>query len=100
MTTENCCIWTATSNVSWITITSGNSGTGNGLVNYLVSANSGSQRIGTMTIGGQTFTVSQEGSTSSECSTWSDVITKYNAYVSGQATWTDVITCYNQYASP
>jgi hypothetical protein len=34
-----------------------------------------------------------------ECSTWTDVITKYNAYVSGQATWTDVITCYSQYAS-
>jgi len=33
------------------------------------------------------------------CSTWSDVITKYNAYVSGQASWNDVITCYNEYAS-
>jgi len=33
------------------------------------------------------------------CSTWSDVIGKYNSYVSGQATWTDVINCYNEYAS-
>jgi len=33
------------------------------------------------------------------CSTWSDVIAKYNTYVSNQADWTDVITCYNQYAS-
>jgi uncharacterized repeat protein (TIGR01451 family) len=33
------------------------------------------------------------------CSTWSDVIAKYNSYVSGQATWTDVINCYNEYAS-
>jgi hypothetical protein len=32
------------------------------------------------------------------CSTWSDVIGKYNAYVSGQASWNDVITCYNEYA--
>ncbi|MCX5886125.1 MAG: hypothetical protein NT096_09490 [Proteobacteria bacterium] len=36
---------------------------------------------------------------SPECSTWSDVISKYQAYVSGQATWNDVITCYQQYAS-
>jgi hypothetical protein len=34
------------------------------------------------------------------CSTWSDVISKYNTYVSGQANWSDVITCYNQYATP
>lgn len=34
-----------------------------------------------------------------ECSTWTDVISKYNAYVSGQAVWDDVIVCYQQYAS-
>jgi uncharacterized repeat protein (TIGR01451 family) len=34
------------------------------------------------------------------CSTWNDVIGKYNAYVGGQATWGDVINCYNQYVSP
>jgi hypothetical protein len=34
------------------------------------------------------------------CSTWSDVITKYNSYVSGQANWNDVITCYTEYTSP
>ena len=33
------------------------------------------------------------------CSTWADVIGKYNSYVSGQAGWTDVISCYNGYAS-
>jgi hypothetical protein len=33
------------------------------------------------------------------CSTWTDVITKYNDYVSGSATWTDVINCYNEYVS-
>jgi len=31
------------------------------------------------------------------CSTWTDVISKYNSYVSGQAMWNDVINCYNQY---
>jgi len=36
----------------------------------------------------------------SECSTWTDVISKYNSYVSGQAQWNDVIDCYSQYVSP
>jgi len=35
----------------------------------------------------------------SGCSTWTDVINKYTAYVTGQATWTDVINCYGEYAS-
>jgi hypothetical protein len=34
-----------------------------------------------------------------ECTTWSDVIAKYNVYVSGEATWSDVIACYSEYAS-
>jgi hypothetical protein len=59
VTTQSTCLWTATSNVSWITITSGASGTGNGTVNSSVSANSDSARTGTITIAGQTFTVSQ-----------------------------------------
>jgi uncharacterized protein (TIGR03437 family) len=56
------CAWTAVSNVTWITITSGSSGTGSGQVNYTVAANtSPSPRTGSMTIAGQTFTVTQAG---------------------------------------
>jgi len=33
------------------------------------------------------------------CSTWYDVISKYQDYVSGNAGWTDVIECYTGYAS-
>ena len=53
------CAWTAASNASWITITSGASGSGNGTVGYSVAANTGAARTGTMTIAGQTFTVNQ-----------------------------------------
>jgi Zn-dependent metalloprotease len=60
VTTGSSCAWTATSNASWLTITSGASGTGNGTVNYSVAANSGSSsRSGTLTIAGLTFTVNQ-----------------------------------------
>lgn len=54
------CIWTATSNAPWITITSSSSGAGNGTVNYSVAANTGLSRIGTMAVAGQTFTVNQD----------------------------------------
>ena len=54
------CTWTAVSNVPWITITAGRSGTGSGVVQFLVAASPGGvQRSGTLTIAGQTFTLSQ-----------------------------------------
>ncbi len=50
------------SNDSWITVTGGSSGNGNGTVDYTVDANpDATQRIGTITIAGQTFTVTQSG---------------------------------------
>ncbi len=56
------CSWTATTKTSWITITSGGSGSGNGSVGYTVAANTtSSQRTGTMSIAKQTFTVTQAG---------------------------------------
>jgi hypothetical protein len=51
------CQWTATSNESWIVITRGASGSGNGTVEFDVD--NGKQRTGTLTIAGQTFTVHQ-----------------------------------------
>ncbi|HET8677176.1 MAG TPA: BACON domain-containing protein [Blastocatellia bacterium] len=56
------CSWQAMSNATWITITSPDSGTGNGTVSYLVRDNlTGAPRTGTMTIAGITFTVTQAG---------------------------------------
>jgi len=59
VTTQTGCSWTASSNASWITISSGASGSGNGSVAYSVAANTGAARTGTLTIAGQTFTVNQ-----------------------------------------
>ncbi|MEO8025437.1 MAG: BACON domain-containing carbohydrate-binding protein [Bryobacteraceae bacterium] len=56
------CAWTATSNAGWISVTGGSSGSANGTVTYTVAANaSSSGRTGTMTIAGQTITVTQAG---------------------------------------
>ena len=59
VTTTAACAWTASSGAGWITITSGGSGTGSGSVGFAVAANTGGQRSGSLTIGGQTFTVNQ-----------------------------------------
>lgn len=60
ITTTSGCAWNASSNVSWITITSATSGTGSGTVNFTVAANNtGAIRTGTLFIAGQTFTVTQ-----------------------------------------
>jgi hypothetical protein len=53
------CPWTATTSVSWIKLVTSN-GTGSGAVQYRVLENtSGSRRIGTIKVGGQTVTVTQ-----------------------------------------
>ena len=64
------CTWTAVSNASWLTVTSGASGSGNGSVGYSVAANTGAARTGTLTIATKTFTVNQAaGSTGCSSST-------------------------------
>ena len=57
------CAWTGVSNnTSWLTVTSGASGSGGGSVGFSAAANaSTTQRSGTLTIGGQTLTVTQAG---------------------------------------
>ena len=59
--------WTATSDQAFITISNGASGNGNGTVTYSVAANSGSARVGRITISGggtsAAFTVEQAGVT-------------------------------------
>jgi glucose/arabinose dehydrogenase len=59
VTTPVNCTWTAQSNSSFINITAGTSGTGVGAVTYTVSPNPGALRTGTLTIAGQTITVTQ-----------------------------------------
>src|SRR5262249_53687473 len=59
VSTPHACSWAATSNDAWITGAGGSSGAGNGTVSYSVAANSGGQRIGTISVNGRAFTVTQ-----------------------------------------
>jgi hypothetical protein len=57
---SSACAWTAVASDPWITVTSGDSGTGSGTVAFTISENTGaSARTGTLTVAGETFTVQQ-----------------------------------------
>jgi hypothetical protein len=58
VTTDASCNWTAGSQSDFITVTSGASGTGSGAVTFNVAAASAA-RTGTLTVAGQTVTVTQ-----------------------------------------
>jgi hypothetical protein len=61
MTAATDCGWLAVSHASWISLTSGTGGTGTAGVAYSVATNpTTSSRTGTIRLGGQTFTVTQE----------------------------------------
>lgn len=55
------CNWTSFSDVSWISITTPVSGTGNGGIGYTIAANTGSARAGNIHVGSQLFAVTQAG---------------------------------------
>jgi len=59
VTAGSTCSWSSASNATWVTVAAGASGTGNGAVTLTIAANAAVQRDGTVTIAGQTFTVSQ-----------------------------------------
>ncbi len=55
------CPWTAISSVSWIAITSTNSGFGSGTISYSVAANTNvTARTGSISVDGRTFTINQQ----------------------------------------
>lgn len=61
VSTQSPCAWTAAENIDWVTVTSGFSGSTSGMVKYTVAANPTTvTRTGTITIGGQSFKVTQQ----------------------------------------
>jgi hypothetical protein len=59
VTTTGGCPWTAAAHDAWITVTAGATGTGPGSVTLAIAPTTGPSRSGTLTVAGQTITVSQ-----------------------------------------
>jgi all-beta uncharacterized protein len=58
------CAWSTRTDVSWVTVDTGSTGSGNGTVRLLVQANTGAERSTTVIIAGQSFALHQEGACS------------------------------------
>lgn len=54
------CVYQPASQASWIQVIAGAYGSGNGSISYIARPNAGPARAGTISIGGQTFTVNQD----------------------------------------
>jgi hypothetical protein len=61
------CAWTAVSSESWLTITAGGSGNGDGIVEFSVEPNAGVARLAALAIGDQTFVVTQQAPGAPSC---------------------------------
>lgn len=64
VTTSPACAWTSAASAPWLTLVSGQSGTGNGTVTYAVAPNAeASSRTANVTLGGAAHAVTQSGVT-------------------------------------
>ena len=64
LSTASACSWSVASSATWLTVTSAGSGSGSATVTYAVAANGGAARSANLTIGNQTFLVTQAAATS------------------------------------
>ena len=79
VTTSDGCAWTASTNTSWITVTSGAEGTTSGQVSFTVAPSTAtSQRLGSLTIAGRAFAVTQAANSCSY------VLTPTNRTIGGE----------------
>jgi chitodextrinase len=94
------CGWAAASNASdssWLVVSAGSSGSGDGTVSYSVAANGNrAERSGTLTVAGRNYTVTQSGASGTSAN-----ILLNPGFESGPVFWTDqtangypVITSY------
>jgi hypothetical protein len=103
------CQWTASSQLSWVAITAGASGTGNGAVTFNVAVNSGAARSGAIAIAGFPFTVEQSAASPAGLSTvgsiaqvtsgggWKSTLTLINT---GNATEEALVSFFDDYGNP
>ena len=92
ITTSPCpCPWTATPNNEWLTILRGASGVGSGTVTYVVALNglNNTPRTGTISIAGQTFTVTQAKNSPPSVNAGADQVVTFPVIASLSGTATD-----------
>ena len=93
------CGWEAKSNATWLTVNTGLVGAGNGAISFTVGVNSTSApRAGTITIGGQVYTVTQNGPAAIPLMTINDVTAQEGS--TGVRPFNFTVTLSNAYTQP
>jgi len=95
ITTASNCQWTVGVLPAWVTLTSPSSGSGNATVIFQVLPNSGSDLSGSITIGGQAFTVEQQSASVSGLSFIGSM-----PHIAAEENWATMFTLVNQGALP
>ena len=87
------CAWSATAGTSWVRVTSGGSGNGNGTVEYSIERNTDTRsRTGTIAVGGRTFTVEHSGETAASACEYSVAPINFSPCMSSPSTLTTTIS--------
>jgi hypothetical protein len=84
------CAWSATSTVSWVTITGGASGTGNGTVTYQAAASTGAAQSGSITVAGLSFAVEESAASITGLTSAGSM-----AQIASAGNWSTTITVVN-----
>jgi hypothetical protein len=87
------CAWSATTGTTWVRVTSGGSGTGNGTVDYSIDRNTDTKpRTGTIAVGNRAFTVEQSGETVAPACEYSVAPINFSPCMSVPSTLTTTIS--------
>jgi hypothetical protein len=96
ITVSTGCPWAAASNASWITITGGSAGNGNGSVAFQAAPNTGAARSGTVTVAGLlSFTVEEADALVTGLTSAGSI-----THLASAGYWTTTITLVNTGSSP
>jgi hypothetical protein len=98
LSAASACSWSVGSSATWLSVTSASSGSGTTTVTYSVAANGGAARSANLSIGGQTFLVSQAAGTTSIASaaaTLSPTSMDFGTVVVGRASSAKTATLTN-----
>jgi trimeric autotransporter adhesin len=88
------CAWSSTNTLPFVSINGASSGSGSGVLSFLVAANVGGDRSGTFTVAGLSFDVEQQAASIPNLNVIGSM-----AHLAAQENWTTTFTLVNQSAA-
>ena len=88
------CAWSATNALPFVSFNGASSGSGNGVLSFLVAANAGADRSGNFTVAGLSFDVEQQAASIANLNIMGSM-----AHLAAQENWTTTFTLVNQSAA-